>query len=47
MDGIEKGKKVERIKEFHETSSSRLRDFHHSRVNASKNNYQHKVAATL
>jgi CTP synthase (UTP-ammonia lyase) len=47
METIEKEKKVERVREFHETSSSRLKDFRDSRLAFSKDNYQHKVVATL
>lgn len=44
---MEKVKKVERVKEFHETSASRLKDFQDSRIAFSKDNYQQKVSSTL
>lgn len=47
METIQKEKKVEQIREFHETSASRLKGFRDSRVAFSKDNYQQKVMTTL
>ena len=47
METTQKEKKVEQVKELHQTSASRLRDFRDSRIAFSKDNYQQKVVTTL
>lgn len=47
MDSIEKMKKVERVKELHENSSSRIQDFRGSRIEFAKKNYELKVSNAL
>ena len=46
MEARENGPKAERIKKFHELSSSRMREYHDSRVNCSKDNYKQKLQQT-
>lgn len=46
MEARENSVKAERIKKFHELSSSRMKEYQQSRVNCSKDNYKQKLNQT-
>lgn len=46
MEARENSLKAERIKKFHELSSSRMKEYQQSRVNCSRDNYKQKLNQT-